>query len=210
MIALHTAVQQLRSMGCDPVRHRECLSWGDYPTCRRLFEEAFRRVDNSVVEFKFLPEYEHVVRWMMNTKGRGLLLRGDCGRGKSTILTGVIPLLLHLHEGVAVRAIHSERLLDPCRVTWVTEKRDVTNLDYLMNTRFPIIDEMGVEQLANNYGLRFDPIPQVLNTAEQRLRHTFLSTNLTLHDLLRRYDQRSLDRMLHLCTLVEFRGESLR
>ena len=90
---IQAIIAQMKNSGHDPVRSRRVYSWGDRNTCQRLFIEIFQSVDKTATNFEFLPEYNAIIDWMTNTRGMGLLLTGDCGRGKSTILTGVVPVL---------------------------------------------------------------------------------------------------------------------
>ncbi len=203
-------LKQLAGNGCDPVRRRRSYSWGDRETCRGLLAAVFRAVDRTVRRFEFLPEYEAVADWMADTQGRGLLLYGDCGRGKSTIITGVVPVLLFQATGAVVRAVHSEQLTQPCAASWPGMGAAARNIDYLCATRFPIIDEAGIEPEINDYGARYEGFCRVLNAAEQRVSPVFVSTNLTPEQLAVRYDRRTVDRLVRLTKAIEFRGRSYR
>ena len=193
------------------VRSPYNFSWGDRDYCEGLFCEIFRRVDTSIVRYRHLPEYAGVVDWMTSTKGRGLLLYGDCGRGKSIILTGVVPVLLAMKERMTV-AIHADEFSKPYDLALRMAGYDarMTNLDYLTRTAYPIIDELGVEPLVNDYGEKYEGFNRVINAVERYLRPLFLSTNLTREQLLRRYGERTFDRLTRLCRPVKFEGESLR
>lgn len=106
------------------VRSPHDLSWGDRDYCEGLFCEIFRRVDTSIVRYRHLPEYVGIIDWMTSTEGRGLLLYGDCGRGKSIILTGVVPVLLAMKERMTV-AIHADELSKPYDLALRTAGYDV-------------------------------------------------------------------------------------
>lgn len=211
MEPLATIIDRLSAEKRLVVRRAESLSWGDRERCEALFREIFRRVDRTVVRYRPLPEYASVIGWMTATDGRGLLLWGDCGRGKSTILTGVIPVLLAM-KGFHACPVHADELTKPYRFAASTAGCDSTclNLDFLTRAPFPIIDEVGVEPLINDYGERYEGFNRIVNAAERRLRPLFLATNLSKEQLLRRYGERTFDRLTRLCRAVEFRGESLR
>ena len=51
--------------------------------CDALFRTLFRRLDATIATYHHLPEYDEVIDWMYDTRGVGLLLIGDCGRGKA-------------------------------------------------------------------------------------------------------------------------------
>lgn len=207
---IQSIIAKMKSAGHDPVRSRRAFSWGDRNTCKRLFVEIFKTVDKTAINFEFLPEYEAIIDWMTNTRGMGLLLTGDCGRGKSTILTGVIPVLLYQATGLVVLPIHSEQFEQTCAASWPNAGKDPRNIDYLCNTYFPIIDEIGIEPLINDYGEKYEGFNRVLNIAEQKLKPVFVSTNLTPEKILSRYDVRTIDRLVRLSKMIKFEGKSYR
>ena len=42
---------------------------------------------------QWLPEYDEVAEWLADNQGKGLMLIGDCGRGKTIITQQIMPLL---------------------------------------------------------------------------------------------------------------------
>ena len=208
---LASLIDRLSEEKCIVVRRPENLSWGGREYCEGLFCEVFRRVDRSIRLYRHLPEYASVIDWMTSTQGRGLLLYGDCGRGKSIILTGVVPVLLAM-KGCRTVPIHADDFQKAYDFAASTAGYDpkMSNLDYLTRTAYPIVDELGVEPLINDYGEKYEGFNRIINAAERYLRPLFLSTNLTREQLLLRYGERTFDRLTHLCRVVEFRGESLR
>jgi DNA replication protein DnaC len=74
------------------INEKWCWSWGSREECDRLFRYIFREVDRTFELYEHLPEYDEVIDWMTNTDDKGLMLMGDCGRGKSIILNGVLPV----------------------------------------------------------------------------------------------------------------------
>jgi DNA replication protein DnaC len=148
---------------------------------------------------------------MTDTKGKGLLLAGGCGRGKSVVATGVIPVLLKMATNCTVRAIHAEQFERSCTPTVVGMPNKSVNLDYLCSASFPIIDDMGVEVQVGNYGEKYEGINRVLNVAEQQAKAVFITTNLNSEEVMERYGMRTFDRLKHLCKIVKFKqGDSLR
>ncbi|MDD6211233.1 MAG: hypothetical protein PUB21_11590 [Bacteroidales bacterium] len=173
----------------------ERFSFGDKASCEEIFMEALRCVDKTSEMVK-LPEYDAVIDWMADTKGQGLLLTGAHGRGKTTILCGVIPLLFRHFMGKVVRPVYAEQ---------IPEK-----MEEVLASRFVCIDDFGTEGLVSVYGERYEGLNRILNDAENRLKPTFLSTNLNGSRMLDRYGMRMAERILRLCRVVEFRGESMR
>ncbi len=193
------------------IREPKPMSWGNHEQCRGLFIATFKEVDKTIIVYKHLSEYEDIIDWMTNTRDKGLLLMGDVGRGKSVIITGIIPVLLRIKNRYT-RVIHSQELTKPIpdAIVYGYGQRPDTNLDYLIKTPFPIIDEVGVESQVNDYGERSEGFNLVINASERYHRPLFITTNLTAEQLLERYGERTVDRLQHLCRIIEFKGDSLR
>lgn len=187
-------------------RQKWCWRWGKTKDeCKALLIRIFTQVDDTIDNFVWLPEYDQIADWMTDTNDKGLMLIGDCGRGKSLILNYVLPVLFRLHER-NVRPVHAQdlgRIFPNCIA-------NETYLERLLRTSFPIIDEVGVEPMMNDYGEKTEGLNMILNAAEQHHRPVFISTNLTELQLLDRYGERTVDRLTHLCRTVHFKGDSLR
>lgn len=186
-------------------------SWGSREYCERLFKTIFMSIDGTIEQYEHLPEYEDIIDWMTNTGGKGLLLIGDCGRGKSLILNYVLPVLFRM-KGSGIRAVHAQDMYKehPYQQYYGYYQRPATYLDLLVKAKYPAVDELGVEGQYNDYGEKTEGFNLILNSAERYLRPVFVSTNLTEEELLNRYGERTLDRLMHLCRTVRFKGESLR
>ncbi len=193
------------------VRTPARLSWGDREICEALFPALFRKLDGSIAAYQHIPEYDAIIDWMTDTGGLGLLLIGDCGRGKSIVATCLVPVLLAM-KNITAYPVHADDFGKPYPFAGSTMGMDpkMTCLDYLQRCPYPIIDELGVEPLVNDYGEKYEGFNRIINAAERYFRPLFVSTNLTKQELLNRYGERTLDRLQHLCRIVEFKGESLR
>lgn len=193
------------------IRNPQTLSWGDKEVCEALFTSLFRRLDKSISVYEHLPEYVEIIDWMSNTEGKGLVLKGDCGRGKSIIATCMLPVLLAT-KSIATYPVQADDFEKPYPFAANTMGMDprAANLDYLIKCPYPIIDELGTEKLVNEYGEKYEGFNSIINAAERYYRPLFISTNLTTDQLLNRYGERTLDRLQHLCRIVEFHGDSLR
>ena len=75
---------------------------------------------------------------------------------------------------------------------------------------FIAIDELGTEEKETNYGEPYEPFCKVIDEAENYLKPLFITTNLTTEQILDRYDERTLDRIIRLCKIVKFEGGSFR
>lgn len=190
------AAAELLGHGVKVVREPNRFSFGNREECRKLFEELFVTVDKSVDKFQNLPEYEMIMQWMMDTKGTGLAFVGDCGRGKSTILTGVIPMLYYMKE---------RKILRPFQAFEIPDK-----VKDIMGRWAIVIDEVGTEVQCNEWGEKYEGFNRIMDHAEANLKQVFISTNLTKDQIITRYGTRTWERMNRLCRVVKFKGDSLR
>ncbi|PZX18087.1 DNA replication protein DnaC [Breznakibacter xylanolyticus] len=193
---IHQAIEALHKQKVDPLRRGYKFWWGNHDQNRTMFRKTFMAVDSSVKAYQHLPEYEEIIDWMSDSKGKGLFLMGACGRGKSTILTGVLPVLMFQHLGLVLRPTHADDIPN--------------NVNQLARYWSVCIDELGVESMVNDYAGNYEGFNRIINAAESKLRPVFISTNLNEEQLLDRYGERTFDRIIRLCRVVKFKGDSLR
>ena len=67
-------IKDLNKVGVNPVKSNNALKWckGNREACKNLFIEIFKAVDNTISDFQYLEEYDEIVDWMTDTKGKGL------------------------------------------------------------------------------------------------------------------------------------------
>ena len=187
--SIQTIIKELQKETTILVRQPVSFSWcKNISEAGELLETIFKEVDKTVEYFQWLDEYYHVKSWMMNTEGKGLLLMGSCGRGKSVIASGVIPVLFRM-KGKYLRPVHAQDMTKPTpqQPYLAYGQRPETWLDYLQRCPFPIIDELGVEMQVNDYGEKCEGFNLVINAAERYNRPMFITTNLTEEKILARY-----------------------
>jgi DNA replication protein DnaC len=130
---------------------------------------------------------------MVDTKGRGLMLMGECGLGKSTILNFVIPAIFRTRTNKILRSVPAKELgaIDRNKAPFI------------------IIDDLGTESIKNDYGTKIDAVADAISYAEDSSKTLLITTNLTPKALKERYDERTLDR-LRKCKVVIIKGKSFR
>ena len=160
---------------------------------REMFIKAFRHYDRTIDVYEHLDSYDEIIDWLSDTKGRGLMLMGDCGLGKSTILNFVIPAIFRTKTNKVLKSIAAKDLV-------AIEKNIAT---------FIIIDDLGTESLKNDYGTKIDAVSDAISYAEDSSKTLLITTNLDAEDLNKRYDERTLDR-LRKCKVVVIKGNSFR
>ena len=160
---------------------------------KEMFIKAFKHYDRTIDTYKHLPAYDEIIDWLVDTRGRGLMLMGECGLGKSTILNYVIPAIFRTKTNKVLRSVPAKEL--------AAVERNVAP--------FIIIDDLGTESIKNDYGTKIDAVADAISYAEDSSKTLLITTNLSGKSLKERYDERTLDR-LRKCKVVVIKGESFR
>ena len=160
---------------------------------KEMFIKAFKYYDRTIDVYEHLDSYDEIIDWLSDTKGRGLMLMGDCGLGKSTILNFVIP---------AIFRTKTNKLLTS------TPAKELGEIER-SSASFIIIDDLGTESIKNDYGTKIDAVADAISYAEDSSKTLLITTNLASKALKERYDERTLDR-LRKCKVVVIKGKSFR
>tara|TARA_R110001583_G_scaffold1732_1_gene13436 strand:- start:1336 stop:1911 length:576 start_codon:yes stop_codon:yes gene_type:complete len=160
---------------------------------KEMFIKSFKYYDRTIDSYEHLTSYDEIVDWMVDTKGKGLMLMGECGLGKSTILNYVIPAIFRTRTNKILRSV-------PAKELGQIERNKAP---------FIIIDDLGTESIKNDYGTKIDAVADAISYAEDSSKTLLITTNLTPQALKERYDDRTLDR-LRKCKVVIIKGKSFR
>ena len=180
-------------------------------------EDEIAKAGQDMIAFKYLPynqeAFIQLARWFTRYgagKKHGLLLSGDVGTGKTHFLKTCVHIRAFVkaakfvetykeQDGMMSNAFWYETLGVFDSETW---------------SRNIIIDDLGTEPICNYYGTTTELMEEVLNQRYldwQRNRAlTLITTNLSPGKLQKRYDSRTCDRLMEMCDLIEFNGESVR
>ncbi len=140
--------------------------------------------------------YRPVVDWMTNNKGKGLLMFGGCGLGKSIIGMYILPLL--------IKDVH-HKVVNIFTAIELNQK-----IDEILKLHIIYIDDIGTEDNLNSYGNKRMPFAELCDAAEKKGKLLILSTNLSIEELTARYGDRVVDRLIATVKAVPFIGDSLR
>ena len=155
----------------------------------------------------WLPEYERVAEWLTDTRGKGLLCMGDCGRGKTVITQRILPAIIHQRERLVVNCYTA---LDLNAFDATESKSRRLRYDEIRQWRIISIDDMGTEPQACIFGETHDFMAELADECERKQKLLILSTNLSREQIIDRYQLRTFDRLCALTTRVKFSGKSLR
>ena len=165
--------------------------------------------------YQWTPDYDKVAAWLQDNKGRGLVLVGMSGTGKSVIATRVLPLLVGF-ENVAVCSA----------IEMTAHNGKVARIDELLKARCIVIDGLGTEDIeVNHYGRHRRPFIELCDAAEQQGKLLIATTNclstLPMPDTWpgkrffplsfeERYGSDTFSRLRVIAQSVIFKGHDLR
>lgn len=140
--------------------------------------------------------YRPIVDWMTDNKGKGLLMFGGCGLGKSVIGMYILPLLIKDVHKKVVNIFSAQEL----------NKK----IDEILKLHIIYVDDIGTEDNLNSYGNKRMPFAELCDDAEKKGKLLILTTNLSIDELTERYGDRVVDRLIATTKAVPFTGDSLR
>ena len=140
--------------------------------------------------------YRPIVDWMTDNKGKGLLMFGGCGLGKSVIGMYILPLLIKDVHKKVVNIFSAQEL----------NKK----IDEILKLHIIYIDDIGTEDNLNSYGNKRMPFAELCDAAEKKGKLLIITTNLSIDELTHRYGDRVVDRLIATTKAVPFTGDSLR
>lgn len=188
-------LRQLRAEGNPTPSQRMRIA---IPNAREELEKAMTVVMSSMGEtLVWLPEYDRVAEWLSDNHGKGLLLFGSCGRGKSLLVRYAIPMLIR---------VFCQRI-----VSVVDCGSQQGNIDEILRRKLISLDDVGIEVDRVDYGTRRNIVVEAINKAQDNPDTMLvMSSNLSGDAIRERYGDRIFDRVKYLCHRISFNGQSLR
>lgn len=141
-------------------------------------------------------DYDKIADWLTNNKGKGLLLSGNCGLGKSLIGMRILPLLLNAYCKIVVKVCTAQELN--------------TNPNDIIKSHITYIDDIGTEEVSNIYGNKRIPFAELVDAAERHGKLLMISTNLDDDHIKAKYGDRVLDRLHAITRKITICGNSMR
>ena len=184
-------IEELRATGFDPLPHTVRIA---IPNAKEVLWWGIRHFTGN--DAQWLPEYDRVAEWLADNHGRGLLCYGNCGRGKSLICCKILPVLLS-HYCRKIASVYDAQQMN-------------ADIDAVKAKHILCLDDIGTEETSVKYGERRQAFAEIADEAEKRGKLLIVTTNLGLNDILQKYGERTMDRLVAVTRSVQFKGESLR
>ncbi|MBA4509160.1 ATP-binding protein [Clostridium sporogenes] len=143
----------------------------------------------------------------MKKESVGLLIYGDPGNGKTHTTACIANSLID--KMIPVICVNIDGLLNRIKETYNTwgKEGEETILKSLSNADLLIIDDLGTEQ---DTDWAKSKIYNILDSRYRNGLPLIITTNLPLRELENRYEKRTYDRILEMCTPVFNDGKSIR
>lgn len=200
------------------VTELEPNDWAEMPLDIRLMNYI------QLVEYNYQLQHKNIFKYEITDKSAvraivdiisegkyGLLIAGERGSGK-TLLMRMLQKCLEPAKRF--------RMINTIDVVGDFKADGEESLHKYLGKNI-LFDDLGFEQKGVHFGDKVDCIDFLTYKRYEEFtffdpeRHTspvltFFSTNLTPAQIEERYDQRTIDRMMGMCKLVDFQGESHR
>jgi DNA replication protein DnaC len=145
---------------------------------------------------KWNKGYEKIASWLDDNKGRGLIVNGTCGLGKTLICSKIIPILINFYCKKIITIVDAQTL---------NEK-----LDILKKCKLLMIDDIGTENESVSYGNRRQAFAEIVDNAEKCGNLLIITTNLSGEEIITKYGVRVGDRLSSITYHVSLSGKSMR
>lgn len=179
-------------------------------------EESLRLVIEAVTEQELNEESKEQIKKLASSltdkKRNFVILSGNCGTGKTTLINAVSRLIEALRwNGNYNQSTGLKIVPRGAKKVFATEVSKNT-FQYLLDWKGVLmIDDFGIEPIQiNDFGTIKTPmIDLIMHRYEERLPIIF-STNLCVDDIKKRYGYRITDRFRERAKLIKFTNKSYR
>lgn len=187
-------IKQLREEGAPVMTSAPNIS---IPNAGEIFHKWMKYIlAQAGKEYHPMPIYDEVIDYLKDSKGKGLLLVGSCGTGKTVIVRYFLPILFKMMR------YHLS----------VFDATDLINKpDEVIKSGFVVVDDLGTEAtISTKFGQQRRPADELFDNIEKYGKLGFFTTNLSAQQLIDKYGQRSYDRLIGCTRQIIFTGDSFR
>ena len=162
-----------------------------------ILDDCFKYVLSTMGK-EYIPrqEYREIADWLTDNKGRGLLLYGRCGQGKTLLSRYILPAILFRY---------CSKVVSYYDITAANSK-----VDEVLSKHIISLDDVGVEGKNVNYGSTRNTFDEIMDSVEKSGKLIIITTNLNRQELSDKYGERVMDRIISTTKRVLFEGVSLR
>lgn len=186
---------------------------------KRLFVKIAREICPA---WKVAPEHREVINaifeWCMDIPGnldleKGLWLWGNNGTGKTTLLHIVKRFCARIGKRDSCGDVYGFRIVNTSEICGAYERDGRGGIEKYIVSRRQAFDELGSEEIpTGHFGTPLNVMQYILQGRYDRRfgDFTHVTTNLTLDDVMRRYEARIYDRCKEMFNLIHLGGKTYR
>ena len=168
---------------------------------KRFATEVYRRMGFTL---SWQPEYDEIIKLLMDNQSKGLVLWGDQGRGKTTFAKYILPALF-IYLGIKTKWVGDEIELERP----ITDYNDVsTEVEVLKDGKVLFISHVGEGRTGHEQTP--SPFDKLVLEAERRNILLIISTDCTINELTEKYGALTIHRLQKLTHGIKFSGENLQ
>lgn len=197
------------------IRERQTKIFKDSMLSQKFLSSSFKSWNRSLdTESMYQEAYAFANEWeKRKTNGDGLILCGNPGCGKTHLLSAITNTLLG--QGVGVIFVNVPELLKKIRSTFQKDSYGRPAVGYtesdiynkLQNAELLVLDDVGAERCS---GWTEEFIYTLVNGLYVNKKPLLVSTNLKLEEIINQVGERTFDRMIEMCRIVECTAPSYR
>jgi len=143
--------------------------------------------------FVFKKGYEDICDWLTDNHGKGLLILGNCSLGKTFMTRYVLPAIILKYTGRVLKNYDLNR----------------DDIDEILKRRICGIDDVGTEDVKNDYGTKRMAFAEIVDNAEKNSNILVITTNLSGKQIEDQYGLRIFERLLAITKRVIISGSEL-
>jgi len=147
---------------------------------------------------------------------KGLLIYGPCGTGKSSIFDIVrIVSLKHNLKQIYFKNTSVHTVVNEFNKESKSNQKFGGELVIEKYSRGTIhFDDLGTEKMVQSWGIKEDLFDRILqiryNNYKERVQKTFVTTNMTIQEIQKRYSPQVKDRLFEMFNMIPLGGNTRR
>jgi DNA replication protein DnaC len=190
----NSIIEEMRLHGMPAPKSRINFSVPDSEIVLKNAFKYFVSLENK--ELAWNKGYDEVSEWLANNEGKGLMLMGNSGLGKSLLGRYIIPAIL---------LKYCRKVVNVYDVKEMNEK-----IDEILTKQAISLDDIGTEEIVNNFGNKRMAFAEIIDAVEKHSKLIIITTNLDKKAIDDKYGFRVYDRLIATTKRIKLEGESLR
>ncbi|MCA1980096.1 MAG: ATP-binding protein [Calditerrivibrio sp.] len=189
-------IEQILGMNVSHKRESYSLV-NNYQEAEQVIKSCILHINNiSADDYVENKNYSKCFDYMINTNGLGLALFGDYGTGKTDFIKVILNYLFYVKYKKIIFFIDTKRIND-----------EIYEKIIMKQSALICLDDVGSE---NDYKITNKYIPAIIDHIYSTKCILYLTSNKSRTQFEQLYGKPVVDRILGICQVIEFEGESFR